>query len=240
MRRHGRAEQAHVLERNEEDVYVHYVNTDKRLDEWVAARDVRPAAGGLEAATVSNGAGRKRKRGSLAGEGSRGNGSPSKSDAGAVSVKPEEHDGAAAITEEEYDIEHHQQITAKRNFDKVVFGRWQIKTWCVSYPLRTARCAPFGDAETGTGTSRPTLCPRLRRTTAARRACTHRTLLQRSRAFRVPRSARTGALPTFSQGGWGAATGTQASTLRCGSATGASSTWQRAYLGNCTSCVRIT
>lgn len=40
----------------------------------------------------------------------------------------------AHITEEEYDIQHHKQITAKRNFDRVTFGRWQIKTWCVSQP----------------------------------------------------------------------------------------------------------
>ncbi|KAI0321443.1 acyl-CoA N-acyltransferase [Amylostereum chailletii] len=40
------------------------------------------------------------------------------------------------MTEEEYDIQHHKQITAKRNFDTVVFGEWQIKTWYFSpYPL---------------------------------------------------------------------------------------------------------
>ncbi|KZV77544.1 acyl-CoA N-acyltransferase [Peniophora sp. CONT] len=40
------------------------------------------------------------------------------------------------MTEEEYDIQHHKQITAKRNFDKVNFGQWQIKTWYFSpYPL---------------------------------------------------------------------------------------------------------
>ena len=35
------------------------------------------------------------------------------------------------MTEEEFDIQHHKQITARRNFDKVNFGHWQIKTWCV-------------------------------------------------------------------------------------------------------------
>ncbi|KAG6331645.1 hypothetical protein ID866_7446, partial [Astraeus odoratus] len=49
-------------------------------------------------------------------------------------------DGRAAspppMTEEELDIQHHKQITAQRNFDKVNFGRWQIKTWYFSpYPL---------------------------------------------------------------------------------------------------------
>ncbi|KAI0683752.1 acyl-CoA N-acyltransferase [Cytidiella melzeri] len=60
------------------------------------------------------------------------------------SVSPSivEVDGAEAVSkevklsEEEYDIEHHKQITAKRNFDKVNFGKWQIKTWYFSpYPL---------------------------------------------------------------------------------------------------------
>ncbi len=36
------------------------------------------------------------------------------------------------MTEEDFDFEHHQQITAQRNFDKVNFGHWQIKTWYVS------------------------------------------------------------------------------------------------------------
>ncbi|EPQ61148.1 hypothetical protein GLOTRDRAFT_113584 [Gloeophyllum trabeum ATCC 11539] len=40
------------------------------------------------------------------------------------------------MTEEEYDIQHHRQITAKRNFEHVIFGHWKIKTWYFSpYPL---------------------------------------------------------------------------------------------------------
>ncbi|KAL4069067.1 acyl-CoA N-acyltransferase [Scleroderma yunnanense] len=40
------------------------------------------------------------------------------------------------MTEEDLDIQHHKQITAQRNFDKVNFGKWQIKTWYFSpYPL---------------------------------------------------------------------------------------------------------
>jgi len=33
------------------------------------------------------------------------------------------------MTEEDYDIQHHKQITAQRNFDRVHFGGWQVKTW---------------------------------------------------------------------------------------------------------------
>jgi histone acetyltransferase MYST1 len=33
---------------------------------------------------------------------------------------------------EEYDIQHHKQITAQKNFEMVNFGKWQMKTWSVS------------------------------------------------------------------------------------------------------------
>lgn len=80
----------------------------------------------------SNGASRKRKRvpadGSLGEAGRR---SPAGHlDAGSTTA-PGEFGLPNGITEEEYDIQHHKQITAKRNFDKVNFGRWQIKTWYV-------------------------------------------------------------------------------------------------------------
>ncbi|KAI0638868.1 acyl-CoA N-acyltransferase [Trametes polyzona] len=133
----GVEQHAHVLDRRGEEAYVHYVNTDKRLDEWVPARDVRPA-GDHEAGMASNGTSRKRKRGSEDGEGPRRPGSPARSDVDEASTRPENEQGppTAPITEEEHDVQFQRQITAKRNFDKVIFGRWQIKTWYFSpYPL---------------------------------------------------------------------------------------------------------
>ena len=118
-------------------MYVHYVQTDKRLDEWVAERDVRPAGGHEAEGTTSNGSARKRKRRSTDGQNIQ-RGSPGQSRDGepsgsAGAEEDADEDGARAnasvITEEEYDIEHHKQITAKRNFDKVNFGKWQIRTW---------------------------------------------------------------------------------------------------------------
>ena len=113
---------AFVLERRPDEVYVHYANTDKRLDEWVPERLVRltdtkfPIQGSTP---HTNGSSGKRKRSASVSE-----------------LAEEEGDGTAAkevkISEEEYDIEHHKQITAKRNFDKVNFGRWQMKTWYVA------------------------------------------------------------------------------------------------------------
>lgn len=33
------------------------------------------------------------------------------------------------LGEEEYDLRHHRRITARRNFDKVNFGDYQMRTW---------------------------------------------------------------------------------------------------------------
>ena len=99
-----------------------------RLDEWVPEAEVRIAPG-QEAEVSANGAepggSRKRKRGD------EGLASDAGTPRAGLSGTPAGDDppAAAYITEEEYDIQHHKQITAKRNFDKVIFGRWEIKTW---------------------------------------------------------------------------------------------------------------
>lgn len=33
------------------------------------------------------------------------------------------------ISEEDYDFQHHKQLTAQRNFDMIVFDSWKIKPW---------------------------------------------------------------------------------------------------------------
>lgn len=104
---------------------MHYLNADKRLDEWLPQSALRPSES-HEAAMESSVNARKRKRGPTGEENSASRAaSPEHSDVLTGSVGPE----AQTITEEEYDIQHHKQITAKRNFDKVIFGRWEIKTW---------------------------------------------------------------------------------------------------------------
>ncbi|KAI0034324.1 acyl-CoA N-acyltransferase, partial [Vararia minispora EC-137] len=64
------------------------------------------------------------------------------------------------LTEEEFDIQHHKQITSRRNFGKVNFGQWQMKTWYFSpYPLSESEPdAPPPDSETRIpGVSRATV-----------------------------------------------------------------------------------
>ncbi|KZT08983.1 acyl-CoA N-acyltransferase [Laetiporus sulphureus 93-53] len=139
--KNGVDQHAYVLERRGDEVYVHYVNSDKRLDEWLPQAAVRPA-GSHEANMAGSATYRKRKRGSVDEETSastRLSRSPAQSDVLAAGLAGTDTVEDPPITEEEYDIEHHKQITAKRNFDKVIFGRWEIKTWYFSpYPLTEA------------------------------------------------------------------------------------------------------
>ncbi|KAI8983259.1 acyl-CoA N-acyltransferase [Trametes punicea] len=147
VNKNGIHQQACVLDRHGDEVYVNYVNMDKRLDEWVPQRDVRPA-GDHEADMASNGTSRKRKRGSIEEDDLHRADSPGRSETLHVGSTQPEDAGQAVITEEEYDIQHGKQITAKRNFDQVIFGRWQIKTWYSSpYPLTESDA---DDKEAGT------------------------------------------------------------------------------------------
>lgn len=95
-----------ILQRRPDgQVYVHYDGFDKRLDEWIPGASLKPA----------NESARKRRRGTP---------SPTPTES---ETQPD-----PLMTEEEFDIKHHKQITAQRNFDKVNFGQWRIKTWCVA------------------------------------------------------------------------------------------------------------
>ena len=149
-----RTGQAHVLERRSGEIYVHYVNTDKRMDEWVPEIRVRipddvkaepsnPALSSQNGSslTVNINGTRKRKRsksieGTHAHDARRTHGAQLlPSEIGGAPV-PEDDPKTLKMSEEEYDLEHHKKITARRNFDKVIFGKWAIRTWYFSpYPL---------------------------------------------------------------------------------------------------------
>ncbi|KAN0138575.1 histone acetyltransferase [Lactarius tabidus] len=112
---------AHVLDRRPNEVFVHYIGTDKRLDEWVPADNVRActppqnaASSGREATSSPrpNGVGtRKRRR---------------------LESPTNTHDR----DETQAPPVLPTTASARRNFDKVNFGSWQIKTWYFSpYPL---------------------------------------------------------------------------------------------------------
>ena len=113
------------------------------MDEWVS-RDSVKLPGGAEnrdtGGSSSNPNGRKRKRTGT----NKSRGSPRHR---SLEI-PHALEGlglgdeGVSMTEEEYDIQHHKQITAQRNFDKVYFAHFQIKTWYVLnllYILRLIR-----------------------------------------------------------------------------------------------------
>jgi histone acetyltransferase MYST1 len=126
-------EHAHILQRREGEVYVHYVALDKRMDEWVSEEAVKPVEEGMEVSSSSHRAnGRKRKRDEANYLESS---SPARYRSVDFAVDDDylvETQGEVSMTEEDFDIQHHKQITAQRNFDKVNFGHWQMKTWCVA------------------------------------------------------------------------------------------------------------
>ncbi|KAK2459774.1 hypothetical protein APHAL10511_008206 [Amanita phalloides] len=135
--RNGLDQHAYVLDKHRDEVYVHYLNTDKRMDEWIPETSLRPVpaesnvSNGTPTETVRRTTGTKRKRGH-----SSMSPSPDVNKDEAVSAEPIQEESTVIISEEDYDLEHHKRITAQRNFEKVHFGEWQIKTWYFSpYPL---------------------------------------------------------------------------------------------------------
>ncbi|KAJ7363754.1 acyl-CoA N-acyltransferase [Mycena albidolilacea] len=120
--KNGIEQQAQILSRRQDQVYVHYVNQDKRMDEWIPETEFMPSA------TDSHHA-RKRKR-------SRQGDSEDESTPDDLSAEENGVERTMEVTEEDFDFEHHKKITAQRNFDKVHFGNWLIRTWYFSpYPL---------------------------------------------------------------------------------------------------------
>jgi histone acetyltransferase MYST1 len=117
-----------VLARTEGQAYVHYLHQDKRMDGYVPVACVRLADAALQGAVELD-------------------------DELAVDAEEAAVFGDAAagtLTEEEYDILHHKQIGARRNFDNVYFRTWEIRTWCVCPPARRAAArADAGLAGTG-------------------------------------------------------------------------------------------
>lgn len=120
------------MQRRKGEIYVHYLNTDKRLDEWVPEDTAQLLEQQPEASSSSRApTGRKRKRKQQQEPSRIGSSSPARQPSVDTAVEDAEPlVEEVAMTEEEYDIQHHKQITAQRNFDKVNFGAWQIKTWC--------------------------------------------------------------------------------------------------------------
>jgi len=93
------------------------------MDEWVPEESCRRDGDAAQLPAESTNRKRRRKRdvayslepSALNGFGLRNNGSP----------MPTE----IVMTEEDFDLQHHQQLRAQRNFDVVIFDVWKIKPW---------------------------------------------------------------------------------------------------------------
>ncbi|KAG9040352.1 hypothetical protein FS837_000761, partial [Tulasnella sp. UAMH 9824] len=155
--------EAIVLERRGGEAYVHYVNTDKRLDEWVSEDRIHKlpkseadAPSGSHGESQINGTrsiiGKRRRSRSPPGSTSRSTRGPidmsaTQTSAPARSSSPPPHRSHDHLqSTKEQDLEaamEHRRITAKRNFDKVIFGGWEMKTWYYSpYPVADDAEAP--------------------------------------------------------------------------------------------------
>ncbi|KAF8878430.1 acyl-CoA N-acyltransferase [Infundibulicybe gibba] len=170
----GSEQHAYILARRPGEVYVHYVETDKRLDEWIPEATCRALAPSKENDSVTGEATvprkRKRKSDNASGSSTRPNSTPhsatplsSELESAGANAK-----GEIVMTEEDFDIQHHKQITAQRNFDRVHFGDWQIKTWYFSpYPLTETETdeAPLSHNTNGTGSHGPGRIPGVNKAT---------------------------------------------------------------------------
>lgn len=145
-----------MLQRRAADrhVYVHYLNTDKRLDEWVPETSIRlldddASTNGVNgtngvteppsSATPSEPTTRSRKRKRAVAapdEEPLAEGGLAPPDVGVslqgrhmVTNPVAKANRRGGNTSEDDDIAEHRMITARRNFELVNFGTWQIKTW---------------------------------------------------------------------------------------------------------------
>jgi histone acetyltransferase MYST1 len=106
---------AHVLDRRPGEVFVHYLDTDKRLDEWVSADNTRTTTPPRD--SISSGHGTSPPR--------RVNGTSTRKRRRSASP-PKAHDTREAT---QPPTALPTMASTRRNFDKVNFGTWQIKTW---------------------------------------------------------------------------------------------------------------
>jgi len=121
-----------ILKSREEDVYVHYIGFDRRMNGWIPKADCKPLVPkkrpGRPSTKRATTEGLTDNRASTTALSSRGR-----------SVAPPIANGKASVkeiemTEEEYDLLQHK--LPDKNFEKVCFGNWEVKTWYFSpYPL---------------------------------------------------------------------------------------------------------
>lgn len=90
--------------------YVHYVDFNRRLDEWVLPEQLQPISSPNKSNTD-----RKRKM-----------------DAAASSLPTNSHEEATAGELDAVTLREHEAETRVKNIDRIVLGKWEIETWYYS------------------------------------------------------------------------------------------------------------
>ncbi len=109
---------AHVLDRRPGEVFVHYLDTDKRLDEWISADNIRATTPSRDSTSPSRDTSPPRRVNGTSTRKRRRSASP---------TKAHDNDDTRETTQPPAALP--TMASARRNFDKVNFGTWQIKTW---------------------------------------------------------------------------------------------------------------
>jgi hypothetical protein len=91
---------------------------DKRMDEWVPEEDCR-----MKEPTPQPPPKKKRGRPPKP--------APPPPQPATPSVEENGASMEVLMTEQDFDLQHHKQLTAQRNFDIVIFEKWKLRPWCV-------------------------------------------------------------------------------------------------------------
>jgi histone acetyltransferase MYST1 len=113
------------VKRRDNDVFVHYVDLDRRMDEWIPEAECIPI-------TEKKKRGRPKKSRAATEAPAETQVSTTALTSRGRSVAPPMANGKTGVkkivmTEEEFDILQHK--LPDKNFEKVYFGKWEVKTW---------------------------------------------------------------------------------------------------------------
>ncbi|KAF9527076.1 acyl-CoA N-acyltransferase [Crepidotus variabilis] len=144
----GEPRDALILQRRPGDYYVHYIGQDKRMDEWTSMDNCTLQEAEFADAEPRNS---KQKRTRSINESSASTSSrPTKRNGvsheqanNSRTRNGEGHENGdtmqsrdVVMTEEEFDLKQHKQLTSQKNFDTIIFDTWKITPWYYSpYPL---------------------------------------------------------------------------------------------------------
>ncbi|KAF8139710.1 acyl-CoA N-acyltransferase [Boletus edulis] len=146
----------HPSPASDDHTFLHYQGSDKQLDEWMTESELLRA----DALASRTNNGKRKREVSTTRPGSPTN-STRQSSLEAIPLLPDVKTATASpkdtMTEEDFDaVQRYKQTAAQRNFDKVIFGQWQIKTWYYSpYPLTESEAEESAPAQDRSST--PTL-----------------------------------------------------------------------------------